>query len=305
MEINMALTCALLFVNGHFQTVTSSPMESGLNDDGNSNTSLEKWQEFLITPPSWERSTVEVPKVSQFFDCLPTTLFDDTKGNVAPPTDRKSGNSESICVPLAFSLRDPEYPREIETRAIQFTNLDSQTTAKELLEMLKSYGEVVSVELANIAAGSAIVRFYDVRVAQLVRRTRFFLRNRYLGVAYGPLLEITNPRKPPNNGTIVVFHLRKGVTDDALHKEFAQFGGIWQIRSAPGKLTQRFIEYYDIRAAQAAVVGMKGKKVFKSKISVEYSLPGGFKKMQDQVISPRLPTIERSSRSPTGFAISY
>jgi RNA recognition motif-containing protein len=195
--------------------------------------------------------------------------------------------------------------QDIESRAIQFTNLDPQTTTKDILEMLKAYGEIESVDLSNIIAGTAIVRFYDVRVSQAVRRTRFCFRNRCLGVTYGPPLEISNPRKPPNNGTIVVFHLRKGIPEDGIHKEFAPFGAIRQIRCAPGKLTQRFIEYYDVRAAQAAVTGMKGKKIFKSKISVEFSLPGGFKKTQDQVVSPRLPTIERASRSHTAFAISY
>jgi hypothetical protein len=173
------------------------------------------------------------------------------------------------------------------------------------MELVKPYGEVESIEFSKVLFAAAIVRFYDVRAAQAVRRARFCLGNRCLGVAYGPLPEVSNPRKPPNNGTIVVFHLRRGVPDEGVHKEFSQFGTIRQIRSAPGKLTQRFIEYYDTRAAEAAVKGMKGKKLFKSKISVEYSLPGGFKRGQEQQASPKMPTIERVARTHTPFAISY
>jgi hypothetical protein len=50
---------------------------------------------------------------------------------------------------------------------------------------------------------------------------------------------------------------------------------------------------------------MKGKKIFELKISGEYSLPGGFRKLQDQPPSPKLPTIERAPRTHMPFAISY
>jgi hypothetical protein len=58
-------------------------------------------------------------------------------------------------------------------------------------------------------------------------------------------------------------------------------------------------------AAEAGVKGMKGKKVFMCEISVEYSLPGGFLKCQEQPPGPKLSTTERVPRTHTPFAISY
>jgi hypothetical protein len=276
-------------------------MDTSARENDDPNISLEQWREFLATPPSWEPHGTESMKVSQFCNWLPATLFDDNS-----PT-RDSGSDSDDTLPASFACPPEEFDsaKDGATRSIQLTNLDPYTTTKELMDYLKVYGEVESMDLSNIGFGIAIVRFYDIRSAQSLRWSCICLRNRCIGVAYGPPLQITNPRKPPNNGTIVVFHLRKGVLDEDVHNEFSQFGAIRQIRCAPGKLTQRFIEFYDLRAAQAAVKGMKGKKVFKSKISVEYSLPGGFKKFQEQLSSPRLPKIERAARSHTPWAISY
>jgi RNA recognition motif-containing protein len=284
-----------LFANGkHFS------MEDVDRDDAMEDLSLEQWHEFLITPPSWEPSNIETPMISSFFEWLPAALLADLPSS--PVQDSGSDSDDPALTSFRLLLDENDYPKDPETRSIQFTNLDPQTTANDLTESLKGYGEIDSIDISN---GSAIVRFYDIRVAQAVRRTRFCLRSRCLGVTYGPTLEITNPRKPPNNGTIVVFHLRKGVSDEGVHKEFSQFGLIRQIRCAPGKMTQRFIEYYDVRAAQAAVQGMKGKKIFRSKISVEFSLPGRFRKGQEQQASLKLPIIERVSKTHTPFAISY
>jgi RNA recognition motif-containing protein len=272
--------------------------------DGNaiSDIDLEQWREFLLTPPSWERTNLEGIRVSQFEDWLPATLLEDDEPSA---TSGNSGSDSDDSISLIFPPDEIDHPGEIEGRCIQFTNVEPNTTAQELTDLLKSYGEIEAIDLAAIFFGVVIVRFYDLRAAQAVRRSRFCLKSRCLGVRYGPQLEITNPRKPPNNGTIVLFHLKKAATEEAVRKEFCQFGEIRQIRCAPGNLRQRFIEYFDLRAAQAAVKGMKGKKICNSKISVEFSLPGGFKKAAEQVQSPRTPTIERVSRTHAPCAISY
>jgi hypothetical protein len=44
--------------------------------------------------------------------------------------------------------------------------------------------------------------------------------------AFGPPFLIVNPRKPPNNGTIVIFDLRSGVSNNAIVAEFSVLGEI-------------------------------------------------------------------------------
>jgi RNA recognition motif-containing protein len=150
-----------------------------------------------------------------------------------------------------------------------------------------------------------VIQFYDLRAAQAMRKCQFVLHNRNLNLSYGPLLPIVDARKPPNNGTIVVFHLRKGVADEEIRAEFAQFGDIRQIRSAPAKVTQRFVEYFDKRSALKALKGMKGKRVLNSKISVEFSLPGGHRKAVELGTTGRVPTIERVSKWRLEYGLNF
>jgi RNA recognition motif-containing protein len=189
----------------------------------------------------------------------------------------------------------PELACEPECRLIQISNVDPQTTHEDLKKIFSVHGELEAVDVSKVQLGIASVKFYDLQAAMKARQSRITLRGKNLILMFGPQDPIPNPRKPPNNGTIVVFHLRKGVSDDLIREEFSQFGEIRQIRSAPAKQAQRFVEFWDTRAAEQALKAMKGRRVFDSKISVEFSLPGGFRKTQTQISGPRLPTIERVS----------
>jgi RNA recognition motif-containing protein len=258
-----------------------------------------EWLEFLITPPSWERPLGDALSVSHFEDCLPADLLDDHR--ISPPPSLDNGTSDAFTLHLQPSTfraddleDDSDPPGEMESRAISLSNLDPQTDVAELFEVMSGFGEIHSVDLAQAQFGLAVVRYFDIRAAHTARRHRVHMRGRLLLAVFGPPFPIVSPRKPPNNGTIVIFHLRSGVSNDAISAEFSQFGGIRQIRSAPGKLTQRFIEFFDLRAAQAAVKATRGKKMFNSKISVEFSLPGGFRRATDK--GPKLPTVERPPR---------
>jgi RNA recognition motif-containing protein len=259
----------------------------------------DEWLEFLITPPSWERPLADALSASHFAEYLPADLLDDNR--ISPPPSLDNGTCDGFTLHLQPSTfhaddadDDTEPPGEMESRAIFLSNLDAQTAPAEVLEAMSSFGEVHSLDLGQAQFGLAVVRYFDIRAAHAARRHRVHLRGRPLLAIFGPPFPIVNPRKPPNNGTIVVFHLRSGVSNDAIAAEFSQFGEIRQIRSAPGKLTQRFIEFFDLRAAQAAVKATRGKKMFNSKISVEFSLPGGFRRAADK--GPKLPTVERPPR---------
>jgi RNA recognition motif-containing protein len=262
---------------------------------------LGKWLEFLATPPAFERVAPhsDDEAESPYLDCLPSTLFDDARPSSCPEFAHPRCFGQGI--PSTFV---PESFGEAETRILQISNVDPDTTSEELDTTFGYYGEIDSVDIGNVRFGIATVKFFDLQAALKARQSRIVLRGKVLMMLFGAPDPVCNPRKPPNNGTVVVFHLRKGVTDEQIREEFVKFGDIRQIRSAPGKQTQRFIEYWDTRSAEQALKGMKSKKIFESKISVEYSLPGGYRKAHapTQPSGPRLPTIERvphyqSSRS--------
>jgi hypothetical protein len=253
---------------------------------------LEKWVEFLATPPAWEKPTPHSDDEAKelFPDCLPKTLFDDLQPYSCPEFSHATYFDYSV--PSVFV---PDGIDEFESRLIQMYNVHPETTRADLMNAFNSYGDIDSIDVSGAALGIASVKFCDLQAALKARYAKLCIRGKGLLLTFGPQDPVENPRKPPNNGTIVVFHLRSGVTDDQIRTEFSKFGEIRQIRSAPGKESQRFVEYWDIRSAHRALKKMRGKKVFDSKISVEFSLPGGYHKSQLAMTTLRLPTIERVS----------
>jgi hypothetical protein len=251
---------------------------------------LDKWVEFLATPPAWERPTRHSDNEASdlFPDCLPRTLLDDLQPSSCPEFIDTS--DFDYCFPSVLMV---DGICEFESRMIQIYNVHQETTHDDLVTAFAGYGDIDSIDVSNAPLGIASVKFCDLQVALQARYAKLSVRGRNLLLTFGPQDPVENPRKPPNNGTIVVFHLRNGVTDDQIRGEFSKFGEIRQIRSAPGKQSQRFVEYWDIRSAHRALKKMRGKKVFDSKISVEFSLPGGHHKAQIPIPTLRLPTIER------------
>jgi hypothetical protein len=256
---------------------------------------VDQWLDFLATPPSWDgpapRSDDEAE--SPFAQYLPKSIMDEIETSSCPTPLQKENNIYlGNYVPTAFI---PEFIGEFESRVIQISNVDQQTTEMDLQGAFQCYGDLESIDVSKVNLGIASIKFFDLKAAINVRQLRVNCRGRNLVLMFGAQDSVENPRKPPNNGTIVIFHLKAGVSDDLIKEEFSHFGEIRQIRCAPMRQTQRFVEYWDTRAAGRALKGMKGKKVFDAKISVEFSLPEGYRKLQNLLPIPRLPTIERLS----------
>ena len=122
------------------------------------------------------------------------------------------------------------------------------------------------------------IHFYDIRSAQWAKMSELRIRGKAVFKTYALNEEVSNPSKPPNNGTIVVFHLPKSITEQEIFNTFSKYGEVRQIRSTPLKQNQKFIEFYDLRCAENALKSMNGKQIKNSRVSIEFSLPGGFRK---------------------------
>jgi hypothetical protein len=84
----------------------------------------------------------------------------------------------------------------------------------------------------------------------------------------------------PNHGIIVVFQIRRCVADEPVCGCFKKVGDIRESRATPERGTQRFVEYWDLRDCQRALLATNGKRVLGSNVRVEYSTPGGIRKNQ-------------------------
>jgi RNA recognition motif-containing protein len=188
-----------------------------------------------------------------------------------------------------------QFPGELEDRSLIVSNLEPGVTVTDLHEEASQFGDVESVELRE-GGQIGTVRFFDLRAALAMRRGP--VGGRAWILQFAPPEPIKDRKRPPNNGTIVIFHLVEGIADDQLHEKLAPFGAIRQIRAPPGRTTQRFVEFWDTRDADEALHGLRGRTILNSRISVEFSLPGGYRKHPEAFQETRAPVVVRRRVEP-------
>jgi RNA recognition motif-containing protein len=230
----------------------------------------DPWHEYLVDAGACDDFDHVNLSNEHWGHLLPANLFDDD-------------------LPTCLSLGLDEY----ESRTLQLANLDPATTANELTSAFGGAHSVETVDVSQSHLGVAFIHFYDLRDAVAARHRTAILRGRPVPSIFSPPDPGANLQRPRNNGTVVLFHLRTDITDQELEEEFLWFGCVKQIRSAPGRAGQKFIEFWDKRDAERALKCIKGKRICNSKVSIEYSFPGGSRRVPAACSNQRLPTIER------------
>jgi RNA recognition motif-containing protein len=237
------------------------------------------WSDYIVTPPS-------------FASASQLGLFNDFTGMPMQPPPDFTG-----CFPddqsadylegrpprhISIPFQNPPQPEfsEVENRSITIANLDPCVSDDQIQAIFNPFDSVKSVDRSALDSGVLTIEYFDLRHATQIKRNthNLIVGGSPLQVTYAPLARIEDPSKPPNNGTIVVFHLPPGVTPQQIESTFGPFGEIKQVRGTPSKPSQRFIEYWDIRGAQRALDGLNGQYVMGSKVSIEFSKPGGFRR---------------------------
>lgn len=267
-----------------------------------------RWSDFLETPPpsAFSSSHSFVDPTSPSIPQPTTSTYQEPQIierniNVLPPSEGTYVQYPDHFYPDTYNFEGNLC--ELPSRCIQLANLPQNTTPADLDYISTLFGDVQLKDYSKIAIGVAIIQFYSMEDSQLMRLSLISIRNKKISLIFRPedynLKENISKDHPENNGTIVIFHLPYNISDEELANIFGQFGRIRQIRHTPYKESQRFIEYYDIRSAKSALEALNGKSLGKtqgkSKIAVEFSLPGGFKKNIQKFYRSNLPTIKRNS----------
>jgi RNA recognition motif-containing protein len=234
------------------------------------------WSDFIATPPNFT-SAPQCYRMDYFDQPTPDlVLSEDQVCHIftdPPPAVFRAP-------PAMSSFSAPDF-NEIENRTLLVTNLHPDTTDDEIMAAFNPYETIRHIDYCDTIDSCEVrIEYFDLRHAQQIKRNvnNTTLHGNVISVVYAPLPKIDDPRKPPNNGTIVVFHLPTGLTPQLIESTFSEFGDIRQVRGTPTKPTQKFIEYWDIRAAEKALDGLNGKYVMGSRVSIEFSLPGGFRR---------------------------
>ncbi|KAI3456070.1 hypothetical protein Pfo_012733 [Paulownia fortunei] len=165
---------------------------------------------------------------------------------------------------------------EHPSRTLFVRNINSNVEDAELRTLFEQYGDIRTLYTACKHRGFVMISYYDIRAARTAMRSlqNKPLRRRKLDIHFSIPKE--NPSdKDINQGTLVVFNLDPSVSNDDLRQIFGAYGEVKEIRETPHKRHHKFIEFYDVRAAEAALKSLNRSDIAGKRIKLEPSRPGG------------------------------
>ncbi|KAE9596341.1 putative RNA recognition motif domain, mei2/Mei2-like RNA recognition [Lupinus albus] len=182
-----------------------------------------------------------------------------------------------FAIPNGIGAVAGEHPYgEHPSRTLFVRNINSNVEDSELRSLFEQYGDIRTLYTACKHRGFVMISYYDIRAARTAMRAlqNKPLRRRKLDIHFS--IPKDNPsEKDINQGTLVVFNLDPSVSNDDLRQIFGAYGEVKEIRETPHKRHHKFIEFYDVRAADAALKALNRIDIAGKRIKLEPSRPGG------------------------------
>ncbi|KAH7278183.1 hypothetical protein KP509_38G028500 [Ceratopteris richardii] len=175
---------------------------------------------------------------------------------------------------------------EHPSRTLFVRNINSNVDDSELRSLFEQHGEIRTLYTATKNRGFVMISYYDIRSARSAMRALQGkpLRRRKLDIHFS--IPKDNPSdKDINQGTLVVFNLDASVSHDDLRQIFGHYGEVKEIRETPHKRHHKFIEFYDVRAAEAALRALNRSDIAGKRIKLEPSRPGGQRRSLMQMLN--------------------
>ncbi|KAG1368000.1 putative protein MEI2-like 5 [Cocos nucifera] len=194
-------------------------------------------------------------------------------------------NLQMVLELLLENIQNGEHP----SRTLFVHNVSSNVEDSDLQSLFEKYRDIQSLYTACKHKGFVMISYYDIRAA---RTAMYALQNKPL---WRRKLDIhfSTPKVNPsdkdlNQGTLVVFNLDPSVSNDDLHRIFGAYGEVKEIRETPHKWQHKFIEFYDVRAAEVALGSLNKSDIAGKCIKLEPSRPGGARRNLMQQLSQEL-----------------
>ncbi|KAG8072155.1 hypothetical protein GUJ93_ZPchr0006g44238 [Zizania palustris] len=165
---------------------------------------------------------------------------------------------------------------EHPSRTLFVRNINSNVEDSELCSLFEQYGDIRTLYTATKHRGFIMISYFDIRAARGAMRAlqNKPLRRRKLDIHFSIPKE--NPSdKDLNQGTLVIFNLDPSVSNEEVRQIFGIYGEVKEIRETPNKKHHKFIEFYDVRAAEAALRSLNKSEIAGKRIKLEPSRPGG------------------------------
>ncbi|THU45709.1 hypothetical protein C4D60_Mb02t20850 [Musa balbisiana] len=193
-------------------------------------------------------------------------------------------------LPNSVGAVSGEHPYgEHPSRTLFVRNINSNVEDSELQLLFEQYGEIRSLYTACKHRGFVMISYYDIRSARTAMRAlqNKPLRRRKLDIHFS--IPKDNPSdKDMNQGTLVIFNLDPSVSNDDLRQIFGAYGEVKEIRETPHKQHHKFIEFFDVRAAEAALRSLNKSDIAGKRIKLEPSRPGGARRNLMQQLTHEL-----------------
>ncbi|XP_021722989.1 protein MEI2-like 4 isoform X1 [Chenopodium quinoa] len=213
-------------------------------------------------------------------------LGDDTSSAVQRNSEFPcSFNGQLTGTSISFNGEHPygEHPY----RTLFVRNINSNVEDSELQALFEQYGDIRTLYTACKHRGFVMISYFDIRAARNAMKAlqNKPLRRRRLDIHYS--IPKDNPSdKDVNQGTLVVSNLDASVTIDDIRQIFGAYGEVKEIREIPHRSNQKFVEFYDVRAADEALCALDKSDIAGKKIKVEPSRPGGARRSLMQPLPP-------------------
>ncbi|KAF8091934.1 hypothetical protein N665_0431s0003 [Sinapis alba] len=158
------------------------------------------------------------------------------------------------------------------SRTLFVRNMDSIIEDSELSVLFEQYGDVRSLHTASKNRGFIMVSYYDIRAAQNAMRALHgrLLRGRKLHIHYPIPKENTSIKENTNEGALLVNNLDSSVSNEEFQRIVYSYGEIREVRH---ENSQIYIEFFDVRAAEAALRGLNGLEIAGRQLKLAPSCP--------------------------------
>jgi hypothetical protein len=238
---------------------------------GDSGPSDDEWSGYLQTPPDFD-----------LIDCVPRDPLPQFM-----PTPVYSSPYQSEPAP---------YCNEFETHTVILSGFPFAPPGDQLMQYCTSFGEVCALDTRLLSGGFAKVKFFNLRAAQMMRARPHYVYGVHLSAGFGDDDWEDNEEGAANNGTVVLFRIPARIPVSTLTEAFGKFGEIREIRGSPHNADHKFIEFWDLRSAQAAKTQMNGRFLCGAKLAVDFSVPGAVNRSAAGEPFRHLPTVEKPRR---------
>ncbi|KAL4330101.1 hypothetical protein S245_044992 [Arachis hypogaea] len=160
------------------------------------------------------------------------------------------------------------------SRTLFVRNINSNVDDSELKALFEQYGDIRTMYTACKHRGFVMISYFDLRAAQSATQElqNWPLRLRKLDIHYS-IPKVNASEKDIGHGTLMLSGLDSSISNDELKQIFGFYGDIKEIFESPEMKQHKFIEFYDVRAAEAALRALNRIDIAGKQIKIEPGHP--------------------------------